>query len=98
MTSSRFWEIGYARIEKIRDLLARKKHEYASDEDCLRNFRNAAKIDGKTMAEVCKGYMLKHWTSIADIIEGRASKDLADEKIGDAIAYLILLDAILQEE
>jgi hypothetical protein len=46
--------------------------------------------------------MAKHWVSVLDIIDklvtnNYVSGELIDEKIGDSINYLILLEAMLIE-
>jgi len=44
--------------------------------------------------------MVKHLVSVFDLIEGRipTSQEMIDEKIGDMINYLILLEAVLKEK
>lgn len=89
------------RLTKTREVLGKKKAEYATA-DRLHNFKRAAAITGETPAQVCVGFMVKHTVSVLDIVDefARGSKgksELIDEKIGDAINYLILLEAILKE-
>jgi hypothetical protein len=95
------------RLSLIKQTLASKATEYASygeGEDGLHNFRRSAAITGETPAQVCIGFFVKHMTSVLDIVEKEAkrnsnlSEGMIDEKIGDAINYLILLEAILKEE
>lgn len=103
MKAQQFQNILQDRIDKIREVLSSKQKEYATDHDKLHNFKEGARIDGKrTSAQVCWGYILKHLTSIHDIVNeiaaGNTAKlPLIDEKIGDAINYLILLEAILKD-
>lgn len=90
------------RLRLIREVLAAKADEYAKD-DRLHNFKRAAEIDqSKTPAQVCAGFMLKHIVSVLDLVDDDAAGKLVrvkmrDEKIGDAINYLILLEALLSE-
>lgn len=103
MKAHDFQQILRERIQQIRKVLSAKQEEYATDHDVLHNFKEAARIDGtRTPAQVCWGFMLKHLTSINDIVNEMSRNDnrhkhLLDEKIGDAINYLILLEAILKE-
>lgn len=83
-------------------MLASKACEYASDEDRLHNFKAAAELEGDTPAEALRGMLRKHWVSIADLVWSdtigeKPSFAMIDEKIGDAVNYLILLEALLKE-
>lgn len=89
-------------LSVCQQILDRKKVEYATDEDRLHNFRVAAAMTGETMAEALAGMMVKHTTSIYDLIRDSAKGmhiGLAtwEEKITDHINYLLLLKAIVDE-
>lgn len=86
------------RLDKTKNVLAKKAVEYGA-EDRLHNFARAAMIANSTKAQACFGMMLKHWVSVIDLVEGRleATPEMVDEKLGDTINYLILLEAILTE-
>ncbi len=112
MTQNELDKLFEERIEKVRKKLSVKGNEYAgSEEDRLINFKDGAETSGETPAQVCFGYMLKHFVSIKHIAcRGDAriltvSKmgreilcHLIDEKIGDLIAYSVLLEALLTEQ
>jgi hypothetical protein len=51
------------------------------------------------MQEALWGMALKHLISVMDLVAGRlpASKATVDEKVGDLINYLILLEAVFAE-
>ena len=100
MTAKEFDMILKERINQIQIVLGTKAGEYATNNDRLHNFKVAAQEFGSTAEEACKGYMLKHWMSIRDMILGerKVTVEMVDEKIGDAINYLILLEAILKEK
>ena len=86
------------RIELIRKVLAGKHKEYAVDDDFLLNFRTGAKLDDSTPENVLWGYMLKQYVSVRKMVKNPDKiypRELIDEKIGDTINYLILLEAIL---
>lgn len=90
-----------SRISKIKSVLAAKAGEYATD-DRLHNFKRSGQISNRTPEQALLGMLVKHVTSIFDIVEevavGKlASAAMVDEKIGDAVNYLILLEALLLE-
>lgn len=91
-----------SRIRKIKSTLAAKAGEYATD-DRLHNFKRSAEIRGGVIPEqALLGMWVKHVTSVIDIVDdvakGRlASTAMVDEKIGDCVNYLILLEALLME-
>ena len=106
MTAAEFDAILSARLAKAREVLSAKAGEYATDADRLHNFKRAAREfpgPGETQpADALVGMMRKHWVSIADIVERKCCGNpvpaaVIDEKIGDAINYLILLEAVLRE-
>ena len=96
MTNKDFEILLNERLGKIRKVLAIKQKEYATD-DRLHNFRVAARIMNVPLPQALWGMAMKHLVSIIDIIEGRIEADY-DEKIGDMINYLILLEAALKDE
>ena len=87
------------RIESIQIVLGSKAKEYAHGDDRLWNFKVAARANGTTQAKALWGMATKHLVSVMDLVTGRlvSSPEMVDEKIGDLINYLILLEAILSE-
>ena len=91
------------RIEKISQVLASKAQEYATDKSRFHNFEVAGRVLDTTPEKALLGMMLKHFVSVMDLIDwadGSAQKlsnELIDEKIGDNINYLILLEGMLKE-
>ena len=87
------------RLNRIKTVLGNKAKEYAVGGDRLHNFKVAARINNCTPAEALWGMAMKHLVCIEDLIQDRvkATDGLIDEKIGDMINYLILLEALLQE-
>lgn len=103
MTSIQFNQIVENRLDKIRNTLVEKAKEYANDKDRLHNFNRGAAITGKTREDVLWGFALKHFVSFMDILDGIRGgkfpdKDKWDEKIGDLINYLILIDVCVIED
>lgn len=103
MKAENFNRIVEERIQKIKSTLISKGAEYASDNDRLYNFKRAGRISNQSSIQVLLGMMLKHWVSVLDLIEELRpidpviEEDLINEKIGDIINYLILLEALLKE-
>ena len=101
MTHEEFDQLLERRLNLIRDILSNKAVEYAT-EDRLYNFKRAAVIGETTPALALKGMLLKHLVCVFDLIDAYDGIDIhlhtvVDEKIGDSINYLILLEAILKE-
>jgi hypothetical protein len=97
MTSERFDAILEERIGKMRSVLASKAKEYASPQDVLHLFKRMAELAGTAPAEACITLLSKHLVSVFDVARGDLHVALLDEKIGDAVNYLVLLEAILRE-
>lgn len=99
MNQKEFNEILQARIESIQNVLGIKAREYAQKGDRLHNFKLAAQIDNETPEQALWGMLKKHLVCIIDMKDGRleATEELINEKIGDAINYLILLEALMKE-
>ena len=100
MDKETFDKIIENRIEEIQSTLIKKGKEYASNADRLYNFKRAAEIGRTTPEKALQGMRLKHSVSVLDLIEGRLplTKELIEEKLGDEINYLILLEAVLKEK
>ena len=88
------------RIKKVKKVLGAKAGEYAIGGDRLYNFKRAAEIGRTTPAKALLGMMMKHVVSVIDLIEDpdTVTKERIDEKIGDTMNYLILLETILLED
>jgi hypothetical protein len=93
-----------SRCETMRAVLAGKADEYATGGDRLHNFKAAAGFDAAEISpeQALWGMLRKHLVSLADIVAATApgidscpSQWLRNEKIGDAINYLVLLEALL---
>ena len=102
MNSKTFNEIVIHRCDLIATILANKAKEYAVDTDRLHNFKVAARIMHCTPERALLGMMMKHQVSVMDMIEQldkgiEPTQYLINEKIGDNINYLVLLEALLNE-
>jgi hypothetical protein len=100
MNTSNFDMVVQQRLATTRSVLQSKATEYAAPTDRLFNFKRGAEILGVTPAFCLLGYLTKHITSVYDMATQGVEKyteEQWDEKIGDAINYLILLEAIVSE-
>jgi hypothetical protein len=91
------------RIELIKSVLLKKGTEYATGGDAFHNFNQAKGLSFHNSREkIAWEYSVKHLQSIKDIIElvdkgGIPSLAAVEEKFGDAINYLILIEAMIKE-
>jgi len=101
MTTTEFNRLVSRRWKLSREVLQKKGGEYAGPVDRLHNFKRAAELSETTPERALWGMMAKHLVSIRDIVDTVPVRDYSrehiDEKIGDAINYLILLDGLLTE-
>lgn len=102
MTNDKFNEILERRLEATRRILEKKAEEYSTDQDRLHNFKRAAKMLGVTPEQALLGMKAKHDISIMDMVNDIAAYQKFDlgyveEKIGDSINYLVLLEALIIE-
>lgn len=100
MNSEWFEKVIKEQIKICEDVLIGKAKEYATDDDRLHNFKNAAGMMSCDPKEALAGMMAKHTISVYDMC--RSGKDypieLWNEKITDHINYLLLLKAIVEED
>jgi hypothetical protein len=100
MNKTKFDECVENRIARIRKVLTAKAEEYATEGNRFHNFDVAARILDCTPEQALRGMLLKHIVSVLDLIQGAEEVDqinaaVIDEKIGDTINYLILLEGLL---
>jgi len=102
MKQDQFDEVLERRVNYMWDTLSSKAKEYAcgTDNDRLHNFKVAAMVKGETVQKALWGMMVKHLVSVIDIIEGdlEQTQHNIDEKIGDLINYLVLLEASFKDK
>jgi len=97
--TNQFAQVLKERLRKIEEILGKKAEEYAKNNDRYHNFNVAARIGNTTPEKALLGMMMKHFVSVMDLIEDpeSATFDLIDEKCGDLINYLILLEGMLKQ-
>lgn len=101
MTDSEFDQVVADVCAGIVKVLQSKAKEYARG-DRLHNFKRAAAMDGETPEKALKGMWKKHVISVCDMVNDLDDGKVAplamwDEKIGDAINYLVLLKGLVTE-
>ena len=102
MNNTEFEKIVTEQFDSCRETLLKKAEEYADDTDRLHNFKIAAKLQGVTPLTALGGMMAKHTVSVYDLIRRHENgfeikKEMWDEKIGDSINYLLLMQGLLAE-
>jgi hypothetical protein len=90
------------RFEKTRETYSRKMNEYATDLDVFQSFKKGVGFSFHDTPEgVAWEYACKHFESIKNIIskcpDEVPTDELLDEKIGDAINYLIIIEGLIKE-
>lgn len=104
MTNEEFRVILEQCIEKLRNTLITKASEYAKTSDRLYNFKRGAEVIKRHLAQICVGYMTKHLVSLLDLVDDLVNenydrvRNLLEEKLGDTIVYMVLLEALIKEE
>lgn len=98
MSNEEFDSVLNNALERTQKVLGVKAKEYVRNGDRLHNFNRGSDITGESREKVLRGFMLKHLISIFDIIddleEGKLpSREVVDEKFGDAVNYFVLLEA-----
>ncbi len=102
MTNEKLHGVFDRRILNCKEVLIKKAGEYARGGDRLSNFKKAAGAMSCTPEKALIGMLMKHIISIVDYTDDIEKGQLAprkqwDEKIGDAINYLILFDGLITE-
>ena len=96
MDRESFDQLVIRRCGKSKDVLSGKAEEYASTVDRFHNFNVAGAAKGETPEQALWGMYMKHWVSVQDMVKSGESPGQAwiDEKIGDSINYLMLLEGL----
>ncbi len=97
MKANDFEEVLQGRLSKIDKVLGTKADEYAVLGNRMHNFDVAAIFGGITPESALWGMAMKHLVSVTDLVKfpKDATPEFVDEKIGDMINYLILLEGLL---
>ena len=102
MTNEKFMAFAKDKFDRQLQILGTKGAEYSKGkDDRFLNFKMAAAIQGISTKKALLGQLSKHLASVIDMInsdDDSISMEVWDEKIGDLINYLVLLEAIASEE
>lgn len=100
MTHDEFKQVFERRYQQSSAVLQKKAMEYATSTERLQNFKDGALLLETTPEAYALCLMTKHLISLRDAIavEKPMSQEFVDEKIGDIINYLILIEAIVTEK
>lgn len=102
MTDKQFQDVLHDRLDAIQEVLANKAKEYSRG-DRLHNFKRAGEAMRQTPERALMGMLMKHLVSLFDMVDDIDAKTQPwttaawEEKIGDSINYLILLEALVKE-
>ena len=99
--ADKFEELLVERLMKTKDTLTAKADEYARG-DRLSNFKQIGYLMQVTPEKACIGLVSKHIVALFDFVNDLdngvvQSADRWDEKIGDIMAYMPLLEALVIE-
>jgi hypothetical protein len=102
MHHKRFDKLVADRLDHCYNLLTVKGEEYSRNNDRLWNFKRAAEMQAIAPAEALRGMLAKHLVSVFDMVDQVAAGDIPppamiDEKLSDAINYLLLLEVLIAE-
>lgn len=95
-----FDEVLVYRLDKTKETLSAKAEQYQRNGNRYWNFDKAADFMGITPEQALWGFVMKHITALGDFVDmgGETSMEQWEEKIGDIICYLILLEGIVKRE
>lgn len=99
MNHQTFKQVMESRFKSISAVLDSKAKEYSTDVDRLHNFKNLAAFMEITPLQACFHLLMKNFIALKDTVAQDKDVDEAywEEKLGDTINYLILLDALWKE-
>lgn len=100
MNNPEFNEVVDKVLARVRDLLVLKGDEYVPDGEPNRfhNFETAAAFNNQLSTEALWGFLTKHLVSLSDMVKVEStdySMSRWDEKVTDALVYLVLLYGIV---
>lgn len=99
---NQFDKVVEERLESVRQVMLVKGKEYRRKGNAYHNFDRAGAMLGCSRERGLIGMAAKHFVSVLDIVDdvekGKLpSLETINEKIGDAVNYLILLEGALKD-
>ncbi len=103
MTTEFFKKVLDNTLASVKETLGVKAMEYVRNGNPMHNFETGSRMTGETREKVIHGFALKHLISIGDMRNDIAygklpSREMVEEKFGDAINYLILEKASILDK
>jgi hypothetical protein len=100
MEREEFNKLVNRRLAECKRVLTLKAFDYADDEDRLHNFKAGAALNRQTPIQFAWELATKHIIAIADKIANRElmTPEFIKEKMGDVINYMLLIEALNEEE
>ena len=100
MTTEELNKVVQKRVDDLWETLSKKGAEYAPV-DRLANFKKAGAMKQESPEKALWGMVTKHIIALQDFIDDM-DEDFRpypfwNEKVGDIICYMVLLDALIQE-
>lgn len=100
--TQRFEQVVEHRLQQTKEVMLVKGKEYRRNGNVYHNFDRAAAMLGQTRERALIGMAVKHFVSLLDIVddldEGKIpTQAMLDEKCGDAVNYLLLLEGAIKE-
>ena len=91
-----------SRLDSVKELLKKKNKEYSYSSDYFANFDDGSDFGDCSREYALWMYLVKHLSSLKKIVLDTndgiyADISLVEEKVGDAIAYLVLLEAMMKD-
>lgn len=106
MNDAQFEKLNNEILASVHHILKGKGTEYRTNNDVTSNFKTNAEELGLTKYQIWSVYFTKHIKSIVGSIKSSPSNptnavksnETLDSRIVDAIAYLLLLNAMLESD
>ena len=101
MNHDKFIESISTTLTRCCDLLIEKGREYNSEVDRLAAFKQAGALERTTPQRALFGMVAKHLVSLQNMCDAEIkdySPERWQEKIGDTINYMLLLQGLVDEE
>lgn len=99
MTRDQFLALLDHEFQVIVNINKTKGHDYAGDEDALRNFKEQAAELGLSPEQVWGVFFGKHLKAIHTYVrEGAVASEPIEGRVHDAILYLFLLLGLIKEK
>lgn len=100
MEVEKFNNIVNTRLDSCKEILVTKAEQYATSKDRLHNFKDGACVNGCTTKQYALTLVTKHFIALRDKInrDEYVSEEFVSEKITDIINYMLLIEALIEEE